>query len=130
MRIGELAARTGVSPRALRHYESQKLIESTRQANGYRDYPAASLQRVLWIRELLDCGFSTRQIHGLLSYLHDSEPGSERFLACLQQHVEKLAALDELLVLLQERRERLFQRVARYAGPSADEIAEARETTA
>lgn len=119
MRIGQLAIRTGVSHRALRHYEAQELIESTRQDNGYREYGLEVVQRVLWVRELLDCGFSTRQIHGLLAYLADSEPGTEHFRQCLQQHMEKLGALDSLLAQLTERRQRLFDRLKRYSDSDA-----------
>lgn len=114
MRIGQLVTRTGVSHRALRHYEAQALIESTRLENGYRVYAAETVQRVMWIRELIECGFSTRQIHGLLAYLQDSEPGSEHFRQCLQQHTEKLHALDSLLAQLADRRQRLFDRLERY----------------
>ncbi|MCO7513345.1 MerR family transcriptional regulator [Pseudomonas guariconensis] len=113
MQIGELALRAGVSTRALRHYESRQLIESSRLDNGYRDYATSMVQRVLWIRELLECGFSTRQIHGLLQYLEEEED-SEGFLACLQQHLEKLAALDALQVQLAERRSRLAEKIGRY----------------
>jgi MerR family copper efflux transcriptional regulator len=119
MRIGELALRTGASHRALRHYELQKLIESTRRENGYREYAPGAVQRVLWIKELIDCGFSTRQIHGLLAYLQDSEPGSEQFRQCLKQHMEKLGALDNLLALLLDRRQRLFDRLERYTHSGA-----------
>lgn len=113
MQIGELALRAGVSTRALRHYESRQLIESSRLDNGYRDYASAMVQRVLWIRELIECGFSTRQIHGLLQYLEEEED-SEGFLACLQQHLEKLVALDALQAQLAERRGRLAEKVGRY----------------
>ncbi|MFJ7789351.1 MerR family transcriptional regulator [Pseudomonas sp. NPDC096925] len=113
MQIGELALRAGVSTRALRHYESKQLIESARLDNGYRDYAASMVQRVLWVRELLECGFSTRQIHGLLQYLEEEED-SEGFLACLQQHLEKLVALDALQAQLAERRERLAEKIERY----------------
>ncbi|WP_036988108.1 MerR family transcriptional regulator [Pseudomonas sp. S9] len=119
MRIGQLAKRTGVSHRALRHYEAQALIESTRQENGYREYGHATVEGVLWVRELIDCGFSTRQIHGLLAYLEDSEPGSEHFRQCLQQHMEKLGALDSLIAQLSERRQRLFERLRVYTDPDA-----------
>ena len=119
MRIGELASRTGASHRALRHYELQKLIESTRRENGYREYAPGAVQRVLWIKELIDCGFSTRQIHGLLAYLQDSESGSEQFRQCLKQHMEKLGALDSLLALLLDRRQRLFDRLERYTQSGA-----------
>ena len=38
MIIGELSARSGVSPRSLRYYEQQGLLASTRGDNGYRHY--------------------------------------------------------------------------------------------
>ncbi|MFO1806890.1 MerR family transcriptional regulator [Pseudomonas aeruginosa] len=113
MQIGELALRAGVSTRAIRHYESRQLIESSRLDNGYRDYALSMVQRVLWVRELLECGFSTRQIHGLLQYLEEEED-SEGFLACLQQHLEKLVALDALQTQLTKRRERLAEKIERY----------------
>jgi MerR family copper efflux transcriptional regulator len=129
MRIGELASRTGVSHRALRHYEMQKLIESSRQENGYREYAPETVQRVLWVKELIDCGFSTRQIHGLLAYLQDSEPGTEQFRLCLEQHMEKLGALDSLLAVLMERRQRLFDRLERYTQSDPSTKAGARAIT-
>ncbi|WP_052321330.1 hypothetical protein [Pseudomonas fluorescens] len=69
--------------------------------------------------------FSTRQIQGLLSYLQDSEPGSEHFRQCLQQHTEKLHALDSLLTQLTDRRQRLFDQRYTHSQPStnADERA-------
>src|SRR3954463_8843424 len=38
MRIGELAQRTGTTPRALRYYEQQGLLAPERGESGYRDY--------------------------------------------------------------------------------------------
>lgn len=119
MQIGELALRAGVSTRALRHYEARQLIQSSRLENGYRDYSVAMVQRVAWIRELIDCGFSTRQIQGLLHYLQDEED-SEGFLVCLQQHVDKLHMLDALQAQLAERRARLAAKIERYMVPAED----------
>jgi len=62
MKIGQLAALTGVSVRVLRHYEAQSLIRSERDANGYREYPSEVIEIVKVIRTLLHCGFSTRHL--------------------------------------------------------------------
>ncbi|MEU9234466.1 MerR family transcriptional regulator [Streptomyces subrutilus] len=62
MRIGELARRTGVSPRSLRYYEDQGLLTSTRSGAGQRHYSDAAVQRVSLIRQLFDAGLSSRVI--------------------------------------------------------------------
>lgn len=69
MRIGELAARAGASPRQVRFYEAKGLITSTRSANNYRDYSEATLGRVQQIRELLGAGLSTQAIRAILPCL-------------------------------------------------------------
>jgi DNA-binding transcriptional MerR regulator len=44
MLIGELAARTSVSPRALRHYEKLGMLQSTHGENGYHNYGGESVE--------------------------------------------------------------------------------------
>jgi len=122
MLIGELALKTGVSARALRHYEAQGLIESTRLDNGYRDYAEAVVARVQWIKELIDCGFSTRQVEGLAGLLGAEDQDDQRFIACLMEHSAKLHALDTLIDLLLARRAKLAARISQYSPATADSI--------
>lgn len=70
MRIGELALRTGTTPRLLRYYEEQGLIRPSREPNGYRDYDERLVARVEHIRGLLGAGMSTRLIHLILPCLN------------------------------------------------------------
>lgn len=54
-RITEVSRATGLSSRALRHYESLGLISSRRASNGYREFDEQALvavQRILALREL------------------------------------------------------------------------------
>jgi len=122
MLIGELALKTGVSARALRHYEAQGLIDSTRLDNGYRDYADSVIERVKWIKELIDCGFSTRQVEGLAVFLGYEDQDDQRFIACLMEHSAKLHALDTLIELLLARRAKLSQRINQYSQTAADSI--------
>lgn len=63
MRSSELAHMAGVSVRTLRHYHAIGLLdEPVRSDNGYRDYDATHLLRVLRIRQLASLGFSLEQI--------------------------------------------------------------------
>src|SRR3954467_11090533 len=66
MRIGELARRTGVSPRSLRYYEEQGLLTSSRSGAGQRHYSDLEVQRVSLIRLLFDAGMSSRVIASVL----------------------------------------------------------------
>jgi DNA-binding transcriptional MerR regulator len=59
MRIGELAARTGVSVRALRYYEEQELLAPERSTTGQRHYPDDAVDRVELIQQLYAAGLST-----------------------------------------------------------------------
>jgi DNA-binding transcriptional MerR regulator len=58
-KIGELAARAGVTPRTLRHYDAIGLLRpSARTPAGYRLYTAADVERLQTIRSLQSMGFS------------------------------------------------------------------------
>ncbi|MBF6209525.1 MerR family transcriptional regulator [Nocardia puris] len=86
MLIGELSRRTGVSPRALRYYEEQGLLDVTRKANGYRTYSPDAATVVVRIRRLLDSGLNSDTIRKLLPCIHGDDPG-----------VELCAEVDDLL---------------------------------
>ncbi|GAA5077826.1 DNA-binding transcriptional MerR regulator [Thermocatellispora tengchongensis] len=71
MRIGALAARTGVSRRLLRYYEEQGLLRPLRLTNGYREYSESDVAAVRHIRALLAAGLPTTVIARLLHCVHD-----------------------------------------------------------
>jgi MerR family copper efflux transcriptional regulator len=119
MRIGQLSEQANVSSRILRHYEAQGLIVSTRLENGYRDYPPETLEMVRWVKGLIDCGFSTRQIQGLQEFIGTENSNPERFVACLEQHKAKLLSIDLLIDILTDRRHRLSEKIAFYSNVGA-----------
>ena len=67
--IGEMAERSGVAPSALRYYESQGLISSTRTTGNQRRYERATLRRVSFIRSAQRVGLSLEEITEALSTL-------------------------------------------------------------
>lgn len=73
LRVGDLAARTGVSPRLLRYYENQGLLAAERSSTGQRLFDAAAVEQVRYIRQLLEAGLPTRVIGELIGCIH--EPG-------------------------------------------------------
>ena len=66
MRISELSAVTGASPRSLRYYEQQGLISAERGLNGYREYGPEAEQTVRRIKALIDIGIPTETIREIL----------------------------------------------------------------
>lgn len=78
MKIGELARKTGKTPRALHLYEEMGLLRPPeRTEGGFRLYGPDELARVYWISKLQDMGFSLPQIQGLLATVHASETAPE-----------------------------------------------------
>ena len=60
---GELARLTGVSSDTLRHYERKGVLPLARRLNnGYRKYPADSIDRVRLIRRALAVGFTLDEL--------------------------------------------------------------------
>jgi DNA-binding transcriptional MerR regulator len=91
VRIGELAARSGVSIRALRYYEEQGLLVAARSPSGQRHYPEPAVDRVGVIQLLYAAGLPSRTIEPLLWCLDASdEPARWVALASLTVHQEQL----------------------------------------
>lgn len=67
--IGDLSARTGVAPSALRFYEQQSLIGSSRTSGGQRRYHRDVIRRVSFIRVAQQVGLSLGEIEGALARL-------------------------------------------------------------
>jgi DNA-binding transcriptional MerR regulator len=60
---GEHAKAVGVSTDTLRHYERKGVLpRPKRSPNGYRQYPQASLDRVLIVRQALAVGFTLDEL--------------------------------------------------------------------
>ncbi len=63
MRIGEVARRSGVSARMLRHYDALGLVRpSERTSTGYREYSPADVRRIFHVESLRSIGLSLKEI--------------------------------------------------------------------
>lgn len=82
MRIGDVAQRAGVSPRALRYYEEQGLLTSERTHSGQRDYADSAVERVRLIQQFFAAGLASRTIQQLLPCV-DTGHGSPAVLELL-----------------------------------------------
>ncbi|MGW6392195.1 MerR family transcriptional regulator [Streptomyces sp. NPDC055103] len=121
MRIGELARRTGVSPRALRHYEQAGLLTSVRAENGYRVYEEGAVARVSNIRYLLDAGLTLDDVSAFRSCLDGDVASAAPSARGLEIARERLAVVDARIAAQTAARDRLAAALAESApGPLAD----------
>lgn len=110
MRAKEAAEQLGVTPRILRHYEKQGLLEVGRSENGYRVYGPADLRRAARVRDYIGAGFSTREIRAMRACLSDE--GSGPCEGGIQQLEHKLEHIDRAIAELAERRDAVLERLA------------------
>ncbi|MEU3181868.1 MerR family transcriptional regulator [Streptomyces albidoflavus] len=102
MQIGEVAARTELSLRTIRHYEETGLvIPSARSQGGFRLYTETDVARLMVIRRMKPLGFTLDQMRDLLDA------------------TDHLDARDELDP---DEREALLQRVREYERSAAEQV--------
>lgn len=109
--IGELAARSGMTPDALRYYKRFGLLPSARRtAGGFRIYPAAALATLRFIKQSQALGLSLQEIRELVR--HQDESGVKRCLQVRDLLQAKLADLDSKLAEMRNFRTTLTKYLA------------------
>ena len=103
--IGDLAARSGVAPSALRFYEREGLIRATRTSGNQRRYQRAELRRVAFIKVSQQVGISLDEIRSALHSLPDGRTPTKADWARLSAHWRK--ELDSRIALMERLRDQL-----------------------
>ncbi|GAB1644018.1 redox-sensitive transcriptional activator SoxR [Krasilnikovia sp. MM14-A1259] len=103
--IGEMAARSGLAPSALRYYEREGLIRSTRTGGNQRRYLRAELRRVSFIRIAQQVGVSLDEIRAALASLPQNRTPTKADWARLSARWRR--RLDERIALMERLRDQL-----------------------
>lgn len=108
--IGQLAQQSGVTVQTIRYYERRQLIaEPPRLASGYRQYSAADITRIKFIRRAQKLGFSLDEIAELL----DLQVNSESVCSDVQEKAEaKIRNIETKIQMLRQIKETLAELVA------------------
>jgi DNA-binding transcriptional MerR regulator len=78
MQIGEVAARTELSLRTIRHYEETHLVvPSARSQGGFRLYTDADVARLMVIRRMKPLGFTLDEMRDLLDATDRLDSGEQ-----------------------------------------------------
>jgi MerR family transcriptional regulator, copper efflux regulator len=111
MRISELAARSGASNHALRHYEKLGLIKAGRSAGGYREFSASVVREVTFIVMGRRIGFSLKEIAEWLPVYRSGRLTTEQMIEALQ---ERIAQIDTQIAQQRVQRGQLVAHIARF----------------
>ncbi|MEU9246997.1 MerR family transcriptional regulator [Streptomyces sp. NPDC048385] len=105
MQIGEVAARTELSLRTIRHYEETGLVvPSARSQGGFRLYTENDVARLMVIRRMKPLGFTLDQMRDLLDATDRLDGGDElgpdereALLQCVREYERSAAEQVEKL---------------------------------
>ena len=135
LRIGELAERTGVTPRTIRYYEEIDLLaRSERRKGSHRAYDEADVERVLELTRLRDLlNLSLDELKQLVEAeearailrrrFHETDSDVER----LRIVEEALPHVDTQLALVRRRREELDRLAAELVAKRKSLLARKRQ---
>lgn len=98
LQIGEVAKRAGVSIDTLRYYEKMKLLpKPMRSSGGFRLFAPEHIERVRFIKQAQELGFSLDEIKGVLA-----TGGAEECRRVRDLLKRKLSDLDERLKAMRD----------------------------
>ncbi|MFF2807872.1 MerR family transcriptional regulator [Streptomyces sp. NPDC058000] len=127
MRIGDAAAASGLTPRALRYYEQRGLLTARRTPSGHRDYGQHDIERLRAIRELLDAGLTIGDVRAFVHVLDITSPSGGRTSATTGEGgtghcpvaevtIQRVAELNQRIEQLTRARDRLTTALAHRFG--------------
>jgi MerR family transcriptional regulator, copper efflux regulator len=114
-RIGELAAEVGLTPQAIRFYETRGLLgPSERAGKGYRYYGEEELARLKKLQALQSMGLSLDDIAHVLP-LYYADPtgiaGKKKIIELLRRQLEET---DTKLASIQSFRDEILRNITKY----------------
>lgn len=99
--VGEVARRSGFAASAVRYYEAQGLISSTRTSGGQRRFERSVLRRLAFIRAASNVGLSLEEVREELSRLPQNRTPTKADWSRISRHwhgllQERITALEKL----------------------------------
>ncbi|MBT2513100.1 MerR family transcriptional regulator [Arthrobacter sp. ISL-30] len=90
MHIGELAERTGLSLRTIRHYDDVGLLPATaRTEGGFRVFSEDDFERLMVIKQMKPLGFSLEEMAEILALLGAPDSASPDGSVALAEFLER-----------------------------------------
>lgn len=106
MQIGDVAERTGLSLRTVRHYEEVGLLpEAERSPGGFRLYDQAAVERLLVIKQMKPLEFTLEEMREVLDAFDElaADPTAARRRELLDGLAHHQALVEERIAKLRDR---------------------------
>lgn len=102
--IGRLAKQAGVGIETIRYYQQRGLLPVPPNTGGYRQYPAALVERIRFIKRAQELGFTLEEIGELLALDEHDDRAVIRQIAShkIEQIQQKLSDLSHMQNTLQK----------------------------
>lgn len=113
MKIGDVAAQTGLSVKSIRYYHDIGLVKGQRGANGYREYQPQQVSALLFVQRCRELGFSIDECRDLLQLKHDPQRCAADVKRLASEH---LTSLETKMQRLQQLHSELSALVAQCQG--------------
>ncbi|MCX4985317.1 heavy metal-responsive transcriptional regulator [Streptomyces sp. NBC_00572] len=92
MRIGDLAARAGLTTKTLRFYEDRGLLPAPlRTPGGYRGYPEHAVTRLAFVRDAQRAGLTLAEIRSVLALRDDGHLPCAHVTGLIHEHLDDIA---------------------------------------
>lgn len=90
MNIREVSDATGLPSKTIRYYESIRLVEPARSANGYRVFSDRDLHKLTFLGRSRALGFSIEDCRTLLALYEDEDRASSEVRTIAKRHLAEI----------------------------------------
>jgi MerR family copper efflux transcriptional regulator len=103
MKISQLAKLTNVASKTIRYYEEIGLLPAAyRNDNGYREYSASDIERLVFIRRCRELQIPLEQIKTLIAVQLDQKSSCQEVDALIEQQLDKVRETIAELTFLEQ----------------------------
>lgn len=120
VRIGELAAQTGVPTKTIRYYEGIGIMPAPpRGSSGYRDYSDDAPARLGFVRAAQSVGLTLGEIREVLAFQDRGEAPCPHVRQLIERHAADLTERIAVLTSMRAELERLARRAQATSATTA-----------